>query len=268
MKNRPIRTLYHLFHVLRISCRRIVTLKPTPLPQLSLLPPPTITPDSRLVAIHFDDGWRSQYEQALPVLLKYGFRATFAIITNHIGERYDSMKSMNEKEIKELARYGMEIASHTRNHPILTGKLSDRRLRREIFDSKRDLETMGFTVSTLVYPLYEYNDKVIEYVRAAGYVCARGGWSIEGAYDITTGDFLARYHITAWHITNQDMASFKLIVDKANRNSAVCLVYHILSDTGTEENAIAVVDFCAQMAYLYNNGYTAVLLPELLKQYP
>jgi peptidoglycan/xylan/chitin deacetylase (PgdA/CDA1 family) len=265
MKTKLTLTLCLLLLASTVGCQSVVSLKPMTLPPPTPLPPPTLSPDSRLVALYFDDAFHNQYEEALPVLLKYGFRATFVVITGSIGEGHDLMKYMDKKELKELAQYGMEIASHTRSHSHLTGELSDRQLRREIFDSKQDLEKMGFAVSTMVYPYYEYNDKVIEYTREAGYVCARAGWTMEGAYDLTTSDPLARYHVSATQISNQDLASFKLIVDKASRNSVVCLVYHILSYTGPEVTSTTVADFYAQMSYLHKNGYTVVLLPELLK---
>jgi peptidoglycan/xylan/chitin deacetylase (PgdA/CDA1 family) len=264
MKTKLILTLCLLLLVLTVGCQNVASLKPTTLQPPSPLPPPTLSPDSKLVAIFFDDAFRNQYEEALPVLLKFGFRATFGVITGSIGQGHDLMEYMDQKELKELAQHGMEIASHTQHHLSLTGNLSDQNLRQEIFDSKRDLEKMGFNVVTMVYPYNGCSDKVIEYTREAGYVCARAGWNNGGAYDLTTTDPLARYHIAAWQLSNQDMETFKLFIDKAGPTSVVCLVYHIIADDGPAETSTKVADFAAQMSYLYNNGYTVVLLPELL----
>jgi hypothetical protein len=125
---------------------------------------------------------------------------------------------------------------------------------------------MGFNVETLAYPYYEYNDKVIELVRDAGYACARAGWSTAGAHDLKTADPLARYHVSAWQISHQDMTTFKLYLDKSSRTSVVCLVYHFISDTGPVETSTPLADFKAQMSYLHENGYTVVLLSELIGQ--
>ncbi len=39
----------------------------------------------RKVCIFFDDGWKNQYDVALPILKEFGFKATFSIITDYIG---------------------------------------------------------------------------------------------------------------------------------------------------------------------------------------
>ncbi len=258
MKTKLALALCLLLPVLTLGCQNVSA--------PSTLPTPTLSPDSRLVALYFDDAYVNQYEQAAPVLLKYGFRATFAVITGDIGYGEGLTQCMDKKELQELAGHGMEIASHTQTHLHLTGNITDEQLRREIFDSKRDLEKLGFNVSTLAYPYYEYNEKVIEYTREAGYICARAGWSKEGVYDLASDDPLARYHIAATQISNQDIESFKLLVDKAGRDSVVCLVYHFITDSGPQETSTSIADFNAQMAYLHENGFSVVILSELLKQ--
>ena len=170
------------------GCQRGVSSGPAAAP----LPPVIIPPDARLVSIFFDDAFVNQYEVALPVLRQYDFRATFGVITSSIGKGRDLWEYMDTKELKELAGYGMDIASHTVNHVSLTANLTDKRLRQEIFDSKKELENMGFKVSTMVYPYYEWDDRVIACVTEAGYTCARAGWSHEKAYDLTTADPKAR----------------------------------------------------------------------------
>jgi len=235
-------------------------------PDITPLAPPTLYPDSRLVALYFDDAYVNQYEEALPVLLKYEFRATFAVITGEIGLGQGLTKCMDEAELTALSRYGMEIASHTREHSHLAGVMSNEQLRSEIVDSKGDLEELGFTVNTLVYPYFEYDAEVMRIAQEAGYECARAGWPETGAYDLNATDPLARYHIAATSITNNDMASFKVIVGEASRTSVVCLVYHFISDTGPAETSTSLADFSAQMAYLHDGGYTVVLLSELIGQ--
>ena len=235
-------------------------------PEITPLPPPALSPDSKLVALYFDDAYVNQYQEALPVLLQYEFRATFSVVTGSIGTGKDLMEYMDEVELNTLADYGMEIASHTRTHTHLAGALNDEQLQAEIAGSKQDLEEMGFKVATLAYPYYEYDDKIIGYARDAGYTCARAGWSAEGAYNLNTPDPLARYHLPAWQVTSQDMETFALYLDKATRTSAVCLVYHLISDTGPVETSTSLADFNAQMSYLHDNGYTVVLLSELIGQ--
>ena len=230
------------------------------------LPPVTIPPGARLVSIFFDDAFLNQYEVALPLLRQYDFRATFGVITGSIGTGRDLWEYMDKKHLKELAGCGMDIASHTRTHANLTANLTDKRLRQEINDSKKELEKMGFKVSTMVYPYYEWDDRVIAGVREAGYTCARAGWSHEKAYDLTTADPISRYHVFSWQITNQNMDTFRLYLKEAGPETLVGLNYHFISDTGPAATSTPLASFRAQMAYLKEAGFTVVPLPQLFSK--
>jgi peptidoglycan/xylan/chitin deacetylase (PgdA/CDA1 family) len=234
-------------------------------PTAAPLPPVTIPPDARLVSLFFDDAFLNQYEMALPVLRQYGFRATFGVITGSISKGHGLWEYMDEKHLKELAGCGMDIASHTRTHPNLTANLTEKQLREEIFDSKKELEGMGFKVSTMVYPYYAWNDRVVDFVREAGYTCARAGWCKEKAYNLATTNATARYHTFSWQITNQDMDTFKLYLREAGPKRLVGLTYHFIADDGPAETSTPVANFQAQMTYLAGAGYTVVPLSRLFE---
>lgn len=62
--------------------------------------------------VTLDDGHQDGYTHAFPILEKYGFVATFFIITNRIGRpRY-----LTWSEMLEMQAAGMEIGSHTVSH--------------------------------------------------------------------------------------------------------------------------------------------------------
>jgi len=69
------------------------------------------------VVITIDDGWRSTYEIAYPILKEQGFPATLFVYTDliHGGE-----KTLSWDLIKELAENGFEIQCHTKSHFDLT----------------------------------------------------------------------------------------------------------------------------------------------------
>ncbi len=122
------------------------------------------------VIISFDDGWQSQYRSAVPLLKKYGFRATFFIFTNGIGAKH----FMTADQLRELADAGMEIGSHSRSHPYLARIADARRLRQEIFDSRTKLEkVLGRPVTAFAYPFGHYTPQIVELVKEAGYRAAR-----------------------------------------------------------------------------------------------
>ena len=66
----------------------------------------------KTAVITIDDGFASFYQNALPLLKKFGFPATLFINTETVGgDDY-----MNWSEIKELQKHNVEIGNHTHSH--------------------------------------------------------------------------------------------------------------------------------------------------------
>jgi peptidoglycan/xylan/chitin deacetylase (PgdA/CDA1 family) len=65
------------------------------------------------VMITFDDGWKSQYTNAAPLLAKHGFKATFFINPRMIGR---GSGYMTREMLAELTSAGSDIESHTWGH--------------------------------------------------------------------------------------------------------------------------------------------------------
>ena len=83
-------------------------------------------------------------------------------------------------EIRALHGAGIEIGSHGATHRALT-RLDDADLAREVAGSRETLERItGAPVTSFCYPYGDFDDRVVEAVRAAGYRAAtviRGGIS-------------------------------------------------------------------------------------------
>jgi peptidoglycan/xylan/chitin deacetylase (PgdA/CDA1 family) len=125
-------------------------------------------PEKPLI-LTFDDGWENQYQNALPVLKKYNFPATFFVVVNYIGKK----NFMDWQQLKEILKLGGEIGSHTLNHPHLLN-LSEVQLKKEIQKSKIILEEkLGYPINIFAYPYGEFNSKIIKIVLEAGYFAAR-----------------------------------------------------------------------------------------------
>jgi len=140
----------------------------------------SVKPNS--VAITFDDGWLSQYQNALPILEQLHFTATFFIITRQVGL---GTAYMGLDQLKALQRAGMTIASHTQTHPDLS-KLSVAQLRNEVVGSRQDLQRMlGVNTDLIAYPYGCWSNRVAAAVKAAGYRAARalGGGISNGSSD-------------------------------------------------------------------------------------
>ena len=119
------------------------------------------TPDA--VALTFDDGFRNFFDQALPVLLRYGFPATVFVVSDYCGGRNDwpsqprgpgipRLELMGWEELRQLAKAGVRIGCHTATHPSLPA-LSNQQLEAELRASRRAIEQgTGAVADTLAYP--------------------------------------------------------------------------------------------------------------------
>ncbi len=149
---------------------RVVTLK-------ELLKTITSTPaDANIACITFDDGYRDNYECALPVLEQFGVKATFFVATGFLGKSFPSSAGqvpvMTESEVRELAKLGHEVGAHTVAHPRLT-QVSRVTALGEIENSKYILERMlGAAVLSFAYPKGDVNDAVKDIVGALGFKTA------------------------------------------------------------------------------------------------
>src|SRR5689334_2777405 len=89
--------------------------------------------DARAVIIAFDDGWKSQFTYAKPILDRFAFKGSFFIVCNYVGKNPDRMTWTN---IQALERQGHDIESHSMNHVPLDD-LSQQQLNYEIGQSKQ-----------------------------------------------------------------------------------------------------------------------------------
>jgi peptidoglycan/xylan/chitin deacetylase (PgdA/CDA1 family) len=141
-----------------------------------------------LVAITIDDGFTSALENAAPILKEYALPAGFFIpagrlgqkagwdIEEHCHDRDDCV--INQHQIKQLAKGGFEIFSHTLSHPRLT-TVEDQQLETELVASKRALEQIvGHEICGISYPHGDYDDRVCAYAQRAAY---KTGFTIEPA---------------------------------------------------------------------------------------
>lgn len=113
-----------------------------------------------LVSLTFDDGWQSQYDNAVPVLQEYGFPATFYIYTQVIG----LPGQFSKEEIQSLKAKGHEIGAHSVTHPHLS-RLDEAAVEKEVSESKKTLELItGGPVNNFAAPYGDVNAMVIKVI--------------------------------------------------------------------------------------------------------
>ncbi|NJP05377.1 MAG: polysaccharide deacetylase family protein, partial [Chloroflexaceae bacterium] len=120
------------------------------------------------IAITFDDGYEDAYSQALPILERYGFPATFYIVTDFVGQP----NYVSWEQLEAMVQLGMEIGAHSISHPDLT-TLSSEAAADEIVGSRTMLrERLGIPVESFCYPIGAYNSSVVDIVHEAGFTNA------------------------------------------------------------------------------------------------
>jgi peptidoglycan/xylan/chitin deacetylase (PgdA/CDA1 family) len=248
----------------------------------------------KVVILNFDDGRLSQYTNAIPILEKYGFKATFYVVCNYIGKK-DGYMDWNE--IKTLQKEGHDIGSHSMNHVRLE-KLSKKNVEYEVGQSKRCLQDHGINAKSFAYPFDSgSDDKTVINIVAKYYEIARTGNDAlaflrcdnpkiqptqTDCRTYTDKDGLTyanRYTVRAWSqdaTRIEDSASDNIMADKFIRivdsqikyNNAgtikaiPIIIYHRVGDSGDSYNTDIKL-FNAQMKYLHDNGYKVITMADL-----
>lgn len=144
-----------------------------------------VNSDSRddLVAITFDDGYESLCYNALPILDEIKIPATVFIPLGFAGKKagwdytffLGKNRHMSRKQIVELSKTRIEVASHGFSHIDLTG-ISARLMRLELERSKKGLEDLtGIEVKFISYPFGRFDNLVESNAMELGY---RRGFSL------------------------------------------------------------------------------------------
>lgn len=157
--------------------------RPLPLGEALERPPP-----GRVLAVTFDDAYRSVLEWGLPVLERLGVPATVFVPTAYVGSGepmawaemsrwlgtpFESeLECMSWDELRRLRDAGWEIGSHTHTHPDLVS-LGEGELGAELRRSREECEReIQRPCRSLAYPFSSFDSRVKRAATAAGYSSA------------------------------------------------------------------------------------------------
>ncbi|MES2707924.1 MAG: polysaccharide deacetylase family protein [Verrucomicrobiota bacterium] len=111
------------------------------------------------VVITMDDGWKSVYQLALPVLKEFGYPFTIFLYKNYVN---GGGRALTTSEIRELMANGAEVGSHSVSHKVAAALRQEKNrgpasyeafVRSEMQVSKQFLRDLtGTPVSTYAYP--------------------------------------------------------------------------------------------------------------------
>ena len=148
------------------------------------------------------------YHSAFPILKDFNMVATIFCITSNLDGTY----YLSKDAITEMSNYGIDIQSHTVNHPHLDKMNYDEQLT-ELKQSKKTLESIiGKKVDSIAYPFGAFNDDSINAAKAAGYTL--GFTTKRGLSDRDDNPLeLDRIYISSKY----DMNTFKEILAKTEK---------------------------------------------------
>lgn len=134
--------------------------------------------NKKWIMLTFDDGYKDNYENAFPILKKYKFKGIIYILDGIEYNKWDVDNSgnpekkfalMNQNELLEMQKYGIEFGGHTSTHPRLA-KLSTDKVKTEIINSKSNIEKLiGKELLSFAYPYGSLNEEVKNVPQEAGY---------------------------------------------------------------------------------------------------
>jgi peptidoglycan/xylan/chitin deacetylase (PgdA/CDA1 family) len=124
-------------------------------------------PSGKPIVITFDNGYHSQYTQALPVLRRLGWAAVENLQLTGLPP---SEGGLSHREVRGLLDAGWELDTQGLSHADLI-TLDATELADQVAVARRSLQRLyGVPVDWFCYPSGHYDATVIAAVRAAGFV--------------------------------------------------------------------------------------------------
>jgi peptidoglycan/xylan/chitin deacetylase (PgdA/CDA1 family) len=176
-----------------------------------------------IVSFTFDDGWKSIYEQGLPLFEKYNVKTTQFIVSGYEG----SQAYMTEEQIRDMIKRGHDIGSHSHTHADHR-ELDQSKLSQEVAGSRSVLNATFSGINNFATPFGRYNDTVKNTIKQ----CYQSHRTTDTGYNAPGYD---RYSIRVQNVevdtTAEEIREWAKFA--RDNNLWLVLVYHQVEDGGT-----------------------------------
>lgn len=151
--------------------------------------------DKKYFHLSFDDGFRNNFTNILPILIEHEIPAIFFLPSSFIDANWGNTKyyclkiaqyptvieMLSWSEAREIISLGYEIGSHTKTHARFSTISNDKLMMEdEIFGSKKELETkLDCECKYISWPygrLTDADDESLKMAREAGYTACFGAY--------------------------------------------------------------------------------------------
>ena len=184
-------------------------------------------PSGKVVMITFDDGYRSNYFKAFPILKEYNIKATISLIGYDIGkvlvDGVEQIPKLSKKQIKEMHTSGLvDFQSHSWNSHYIDGhtfsgvkigkgilKMAGESTPEYIERTRKDILLNHYYIASLTdgdypeffcYPYGLYNQEFDDLLKDLGYVGTLT--TSRGVNKIKSGDSLM--HLKRYNVSEKD----------------------------------------------------------------
>ncbi|WP_049662157.1 polysaccharide deacetylase family protein [Bacillus sp. FJAT-27231] len=156
-----------------------------------------------------DDGWKSEYTTAYPILKKYGFKGNISVIPSRVDKEnyitYKQLQNLYENE-------EWDLLNHTYHHKKLTSLDKDEQ-EKEIMKTTKWLDNNCYSRGrkVLIYPYGAYNKDTLAILKKHHFVSARTLSETE-----LPKNTFPRYKVEVHNLTDPEQINYsKQIIDKA-----------------------------------------------------
>ncbi|HEY5822900.1 MAG TPA: polysaccharide deacetylase family protein, partial [Cyclobacteriaceae bacterium] len=129
-------------------------------------------PAMKTAVLTIDDGYKTFFTNGLPLLTKYKMPATLFINTKTVG----ASDFMDWEQLRKVNQSGVEIGNHTHSHNFFLNESINTRyesFEKEITQSQSLIkDNLQVTPEIFTYPYGEFDEKMKEIVKRAGFKCA------------------------------------------------------------------------------------------------
>jgi peptidoglycan/xylan/chitin deacetylase (PgdA/CDA1 family) len=164
------------------------------------------------VLLTYDDGYRSVFTEAFPVIRQFGYPGVLFLYTDFV--KWESKLSLRHSDIELMEKSGLTAQSHSQSHPNM-GLLKDQltpealtvRLKDEMEVSRDYLrDKLKSDPKALAYPYGVYNYEAVEAAHKAGY---RMAFTVNpGPNDASTDPFHLHRYLVVHGTSHAKFAGF------------------------------------------------------------
>lgn len=167
------------------------------------------TVPTKCMVLTFDDNYQGVMDNAIPVLRKYGFKASVFVHTKYVGNVTQGRPKMTYETLKSLLDEGIiQVEGHTVTHPADMKLLTEDQQRYELEQSKKDLESnLGIKVDYLAYPVGMNDETTRRLTKELGYKMAftMKAEFAEGSPDI-------------WRVNRFEQSKFEKVIEQTKED--------------------------------------------------